>query len=100
MTAWLELDLLNTEQVLELIACIVVIVIIFGLYICMAPCIQDKFTTKKKLKAFIGEADIPNTNPGSLKTNNFFKLEDEDYPNKCNLYKSNITSDQNMNMIV
>ena len=100
MTAWMELDSLSTEQVLELIGCIVVTVIIFGLYICMAPCIQDRYKTKKELKAFIGEADIPNTNMEPLNTNNFFKLEDEDYPNKCNLYKSNIKSDQNMNMIV
>ena len=100
MTAWLELNSLNTEQALELIGCIVVIVIIFGLYICMAPCIQDRCSTKKELKAFISEADISSTNTGPWNNNNFFKLEDEDYPNKCNLYKSNITSDQNMNMIV
>ena len=66
----------------------------------MAPCIQDKLTTKKKLKAFMGEADFSNTNTRPLSNNNFFKLEDEDYTNNCNLYKSNITSGQNMNMIV
>ena len=89
------LDSLTPEQVLELIACIIVIGIIFILYYCMAPCREDN-SSENESNAFFEEADSTDTKLEMLNNNEFFKLEDEEQPNKCHLYKSNISCNRNM----
>ena len=79
MSGWIELHLLSKEQWIELIACIILIVLICGLYLVIGLEICRKHRSQKSTKSFLEDADVNKIS----NSRDFFKLEDEEQPNKC-----------------
>ena len=92
----LELDLSNVEEVTELIAYMIVLVIIFVLYFCMAPCREDSIFVNES-SGFYEEGNTTETKIDMMmKNTEIFKFEDEGQRNKCHLYESSISCNQNV----
>ena len=92
----LELDLSNVEEVTELIAYMIVLVIIFVLYFCMTPCREDSIYVNET-NVFCEEGNTTDTKMNMImKNTEVFKFEDEGQRNKCHLYESNTSCSQNV----